>query len=239
MHRPGDPELGRVIRLPDFQRLVGGMDDFRAAHRRVSCLTFPVREAGSSRCWEDWTVLAKLIAYYRPAKFSSAPPDSKSKPVPINFANLSWNPDWDDFPMRLEEIRRFFGAIYQHSQSLGLHNPKPNRDFLKNLVKLTGVSGKPVLTEFSAASTAVNLVRNDLLLSRPVIIVFAYESEVVSLPIRWALIDGINSKGELHVDFPLNSELGDAKPKPGYYPPAALMFKNYKVSIVTSLYYKP
>ena len=184
-------------------------------------------------------ILAKLIAYHRPAKFSIATPDSKSKPVPINFADLSWNPDWDDFPMRLGEIRRFFGAIYHHSQSLGLHNPKPNKDFLKNLVKLTGVSGKPVLTEFSAASTAVNLVRNDLLLSRPVIIVFAYESTVVSLPIRWALIDGINSKGELHVDFPLNSELGDAKPKPGYYPPAALMFKNYKVSIVTSLYYKP
>ena len=53
------------------------------------------------------------------------------------------------------------------------------------------------------------------------------------------MIDGINSKGELHVEFPLNTEIGEQKPKPGYYPPAALMFKLYKTSIVTSLYYKP
>ena len=186
-------------------------------------------------------ILAKLVAYHRPAKFSIVPPDSKSRPVPINFANLSWNPDWDDFPMRLEEIRRFFGAIYQHSRMLGFHAPKPNKDFLKNLVKLTGVTSKPVLTDLTAANTreTVNLIRNDLILSRPVIIVWVYDSEVVTLPIRWAMIDGINSKGELHVDFPLNSELDDQKPKPGYYQPEALLFKKYKVSIITSLHYKP
>jgi len=143
--------------------------------------------------------------------------------------------------MRLEEIRRFFGAIYQHSQTLGLHNPRPNKDFLKNLIKLTGVTSKPVVTDFTGAipKEAVNLIRNDLILSRPVIIVFVLDSEVVTQPIRWAMIDGINSKGELHVDFPLNSELGDQKPKPGYYLPTALKFKFYKASVVTSLYYRP
>ena len=186
-------------------------------------------------------ILAKLIAYHRPAKFSIAAPDSKSKPVPINFAQLSWNPDWDDFPMRLEEIRRFFGAIYQHSQALGLHNPKPHKDFLKNLAKLTGITGKPIQTDLTAANSTqtVSLIRNDLLLSRPVILIYVLDSEVVTRPIRWAMIDGINNKGDLHVHFPLNSELGDAKPKSGYYSPAALIFKNYKASVITSLYYNP
>ena len=80
--------------------------------------------------------------------------------------------------MRLEKIRRLFGTIYQHNQMLGLHAPKPNKDFLKNLVKLTGVTSKPVLTNLAAANTreAVDLIRNDLILSRPVIILFVYDS---------------------------------------------------------------
>ena len=186
-------------------------------------------------------VLAKLIAYYRPAKFAMAASGSKQKAAPINFNNLSWNPDADDFPMRLEEIRKFFGAIYGPGRQLGLHAERLGKDFLRNLVQLTGVKGKPVLTEFSAANTreAVDLIQQDLRLSRPVIILFTYNSTEVSDHVRWALIDGINSKGELHVDFPLHSALGDQKPTTGYYAPAALMFKFYKASLVTSLHYKP
>ena len=185
-------------------------------------------------------VLAKLIAYYRPAKFGMAAAGSKQKATPVNFNNLSWNPDADDFPMRLEEIRKFFGAIYGPSRQLGLHADKPGKDFLKNLVQLTGVKGKSVLTNFTDATSreAVDLIQQDLRLSRPVIILFIYNSPDVSDHIRWALIDGINNRGELHVDFPLNSTLGQQKPTTGYYAPAALMFKFYKASIVTSLHYK-
>ena len=175
-----------------------------------------------------------------PTKFGMASSGAKQKATPVNFHNLSWNPDADDFPMRLEETRKFFGAIYGPSQQLGLHADRPRKDFLKNLVQLTAMNGKPVLTDFTAANTreAVELIQQDLRLSRPVIILFIYNSTEVSDHIRWALIDGINNKGELHVDFPLNSTLGQQTPATGYYAPAALMFKFYKASVVTALHYK-
>lgn len=185
-------------------------------------------------------VLAKLIAYYRPAKFAGSSPGSKSKATPINFNNLSWNPSADDFPMRLEEIRKFFDAIYGPSRQLGLHADKIGKDFLKNLTQITGVKSKPLLSDFNAINTreAVDLIQQELRQSRPVIIVYNYNSTDVSDHCRWALIDGINSQGELHVDFPLHSTLGEKKPTTGYYAPIALIFKFYKASLVTSLYYK-
>ena len=184
-------------------------------------------------------VLAKLIAYYRPAKFVGSSPGSKSKSGPINFNNLNWNPDADDFPMRLDEIRKFFGAIYDPSRQLGLHADRLGKDFLKNLAQLTGVKSKPVLTDFNAIYTheAVDLIQQELRLSRPVIIMYNYNSTEVSDHCRWALIDGINSKGELHVDFPLHSTLGQQKPTTGYYTPISLIFKFYKASLITSLHY--
>ena len=141
--------------------------------------------------------------------------------------------------MRLEEIRRFFGVIYGPSRQLGMHAARPGKDFLKNLAKLTGVKSKPVLTEFHADNPRepMDLIQQELKMSRPVIILFIYNSMDLSDPMRWALIDGVNSKGELHVDFPLNSALGQQKPTSGFYKPAALTFPFYKASIVTSLQY--
>jgi len=194
-------------------------------------------------------VLAKLIAYHRPAKLSISVSDARpkafpftgSKAAPIDFNNLSWNPDWEDFPPRLEEVRRYFGAVFREVKALHLYAPKPDKDFLKKIVVLTGIKSKPVLTDFTAANSreAVDLITSDLLLSRPVIIVFAYNVEHASAPCRWGLIDGINPKGELHVDFPRQlGGQGDIEPKTGYYAPAALLFANHKASIVTSLYYR-
>jgi hypothetical protein len=89
-------------------------------------------------------VLAKLIAYYRPARFASAS-GGGSKATPVDFNQLSWNPGADDFPMRLEEIDGFFQAVYDQGRQLKLHDPRPGKDFLGNIVKLTGVRSKPVL----------------------------------------------------------------------------------------------
>ena len=190
-------------------------------------------------------VLAKLIAYYRPAKFASGSPDAKNKDALVNFNNLSWNPDWDDFPMRLEEIRKFFGGIYSQGRQLGFHSPQPGKDFVRNLVKLTGVHSKPVLTAVTTSNLqeAADIIQQDLLQSRPVMILFAHNTEETTFPMRWAMIDGSNNKGEFHVDLPLNTTLytapGETPPKSGFFKPASLMFKFYNVYIVTSLYYKP
>lgn len=188
-------------------------------------------------------VIAKLIAYYRPAKFSVATPDADSKISRIDFNKLNWNPHEDDFPMRLEEIDRFFETVYDQSRQLKLDSPRPVKDFIKNLVKLTGVRSKPMLSPFAFLNLteAVELIHQDLLQSRPVMILFSYDSDTVTDPVRWAMIDGIDSKGRLHVDFPANSKLftatGGREINSGYYRPSDLMFPLYKAFIVTSMYY--
>ena len=188
-------------------------------------------------------VLAKLISYYRPAKFTAAGLDSDSKPSAIDFDQLSWNPSADDFPMRLEEINRFFGHIYDLSRQLNLHSPKPEKDFVKNLVKLTGVRSRPVLTLLSEDNLkqVSELIRKDLEQSRPVMILLAYNTEGVTNPIRWALFDGINSKGQFHVDFPRNAKFlidGEwQKARSGGCRPQDLLLPLYQTYIVTSCYY--
>ena len=84
--------------------------------------------------------------------------------------------------MRLEEIDGFFQAVYDQGRQLKLHDPKPGKDFLGNLVKLTGVRSKPVLNPLSPENIkqVSELIRKDLLQSRPVVIVFSYDSETVT-----------------------------------------------------------
>lgn len=187
-------------------------------------------------------VLAKLIAYYRPARFASAQ-GAGSKADPVDFNQLSWNPGADDYPMRLEEINGFFQAVYDQGRQLKLHDPRPGKDFLGNLVKLTGVRSKPVLSTLSEENLkqVAALIRKDLLQSRPVVVVFSYDSETVSSPVRWALIDGINSSGRFHVDFPRNARFfmdGDwTELKSGYCLPEELLLPLYKTLVVTSCFY--
>jgi hypothetical protein len=185
-------------------------------------------------------VLAKLVSYYRPARFAATKPGSKSSAV--DFNQMSWNPGGDDFPMRLEEIDGFFQYVYDQGRQLKLHDPKPAKDFLGNLVKLTGVRSKPVLSTLTPENMkqVSELIRRDLLQSRPVIIVFSYDSTVTD-PIRWALIDGINSSGRMHVDFPRGTKFlmdGNWKDmKSGNCLPEELMLPLYKTFVVTSCFY--
>lgn len=185
-------------------------------------------------------VLAKLVAYYRPERFAATKPGSKSSAV--DFNQLSWNPGGDDNPPRLEEIDGFFQYIYDQGRALKLHDPKPGKDFLGNLVKLTGVRSKPVLSTLGPENVkqVSELIRRDLVQSRPVVIVFSYDSEVTD-PIRWALIDGISPSGRLHVDFPRGTKfLMDGKwtdMKSGECLPEELVLPLYRTLVVTSCFY--
>ncbi|WP_367873498.1 hypothetical protein [Luteolibacter sp. Populi] len=182
-------------------------------------------------------VLAKLIAYYRPAKFAA----TKGAEA-VDFNHLSWNPGADDNPPRMVEIDRLFQQIYDQGLALKLHDPKPGKDFLGNIVKLTGVRSKPVLTALGPDNVkqVSELIRRDLAQSHPVVIVFSHDGEA-NVPIRWALIDGVNSSGRLHVDFPHNTELWmdgqDRKMQTNYCLPEELLLPQYKISVVTSCFY--
>jgi hypothetical protein len=185
-------------------------------------------------------VLAKLVAYYRPERFAA--PRAGSGGAAVDFNHLSWNPGADDNLARLEETENFFQHIYDQGRALNLHDPRPGKDFLGNLVKLTGVRSKPVLSVLTPDNLkeVVELVRRDLALSRPVIVLFSYDSEVTD-PIRWALIDGVNRNGRLHLDFPRNTKLlmdGEMKGVPsGDCAPEQLLVPLYKTLVVTSCYY--
>lgn len=184
-------------------------------------------------------VIAKLIAYYRPGKFPSAA-DAGARPKPVDFDQLSWRPGNDDHPPRLDEVDGFFQSVYDQSRALGLHAPKPGKDFIQNLVKLTGARSKPVLHVITDESLrpVSELIRRDLLLSRPVLVVFAYDGGSVSDPARWGVIDGIDERGRLHLDFPQNTKFflegNSIEIKSGNIPAEALIVPGYKTHIISS-----
>jgi hypothetical protein len=188
-------------------------------------------------------VLAKLIAYYRPERFPTAV-EAGSKAAAVDFNRMSWNPGDDDCPPRLDEVDGFFQSVYDQALNLKMHDPKPGKDFLRNLVKLTSVHSKPVVTvlQESNIKEASSLIRKDLAQSRPVIILFSYDSGEITDPIRWCLIDGIDTRGKFHLDVPLNTKLLlDGKwmvIRSGYVPAELLVQKLYKTHVVTSCFYQ-
>ncbi len=188
-------------------------------------------------------VLAKLIAYYRPGRFESAGKNGGRRTSYVNFNQLNWHPGTDDPLERLEEIDGFFRKVEDQSRALGFHAPEPDKDFVRNLVKLTGVRSKPVLSLLGPEniSEVSDLIRMDLRQSRPAMIVFSYDSESVTDPVRWAIIDGIDASGRFHVDFPrgskflIDGEWIDAKS--GFSTPDEFLLPLYKAYVVTSCYY--
>lgn len=236
----------KTIKTPDLKATPGGIgplltDSF--SNNGYLYTEFSNETDDTSETYVGYSptcVLAKLIAYYRPVRFAATKPGSKSSAV--DFDHLSWNPGGDDNPARLDEIDGFFQYIHDQSRALKLHDRKPGKDFLGNLVKLTGVRSKPVLSVLNPENLkdVSELIRRDLAQSRPVIIVFSYDTET-SDPIRWALIDGINSAGRLHVDFPRNTELFVDRQtrvmKSGDCLAEELILPQYKTLVVTSCYY--
>ena len=188
-------------------------------------------------------VLAKLIGYYRPKRFPSASDEGKRAQM-VDFDRLNWNPADDFPPYRLDETDGFFQSVYDQCQSLGMHDPKPSRRFLPNLTKLTGVRSKPVLSVLSEQNLpqVARLITQDLARSRPVIVIFCQNTGEITTPPRWALIDGIDASGRLHIDFPLNSKLyidGDEQiVKSGTMPAEFLILHNYLTHVVTSCHFE-
>lgn len=186
-------------------------------------------------------VLAKLIAYHRPKRFEGNP-DADGKEEKIHFDSLNWNPGWDDCPPRQSEINRFFQTVYDRSRALNLHERKPGRDFLRRFVSMTGIRSKPVLSilpEVPSGKVA-ELIRADLLQSRPVVVVICYDSDEFKYPARWALIEGCDSEGRFLVDFPVNSKLyvdGWKAMKPGAYRLEELVPATHKTLVITSCHY--
>ncbi|HEX5791527.1 MAG TPA: hypothetical protein VFY13_10240, partial [Luteolibacter sp.] len=187
-------------------------------------------------------VLAKLIAYYRPANFQSIIEEKKGA-VAVNFNQMNWNPDEDTPLHRLDELEGFFLAIKDRSKELELREKPPAKDFIRNLVKLTGVRSKPVLTTLTPENIkeARALIREDIINSRPVIVIFCPKWEGANDLICWGLIDGMDKTGSFRLDLPMKRKFmrdGElVEVKSCHLPASELMIPEYTTHVITSCYF--
>jgi len=186
--------------------------------------------------------IAKLVAYYRPEKIPALSKKDQEKST-VDFNQLNWNPQKDHPLARLEQVDGMFYRLLTQTLETKLHEEKVPKKLLSGIRDLTGVRSKPVITELNEASVeqVSELIKADLAKSRPALMIFAFEDKTTDDPTRWALIDGFNSNGDFHFDFPtssqlfFNADLEDAKTD--YYPMNKLMLPGYKIYVITSCYF--
>lgn len=186
--------------------------------------------------------MAKLIAYYRPEKIPSLSKKDQKKST-VDFNQLNWNPQTDHPRARLEQVDGMFNQLLSHAVELKLPEEKVTKKLLSGIRDLTSVRSKPILTELNETSSdkVAELIKADLLKSRPVLMIFAYEDVTTDDPSRWVLMDGFNGNGDFHVDFPahtqlfINANLEDMKTD--YYSLDKLMLPGYKIYVITSCFF--
>ena len=188
-------------------------------------------------------VLAKFLGYYRPQRFASAVGEDE-KARSVDFQRMNWDPA-ADFPLaRLDEVDGFFQSVYDQGMALGMHQPMPDKKFLSQLVKLTGVRSKPQLDIVTAdnISEISAKITHDLRRSRPVMILYCQDVRGVSAPPRWGMIHGVDGRGWFTVDFPLqtkfflNNEMREIKSGP--MPAEFLLIPSYRTHVITSCYFE-
>ncbi len=186
--------------------------------------------------------LAKLIAYYRPERFQSLSEKDQKKSM-VDFNQFNWNPGPDHPKPRLEQTDGFFYHLFSQINASKLHEERLEKKLMRGIADVTGFKSKPVLTVLDSSSEkqVSDLIKADLSMSRPVLMIFVFENEGAHELVRWVLVDGINSDGEFHVDIPINSKfLIDGNPesmKTDYYTLDKLMLSGYKTSVITSCFY--
>ncbi len=191
--------------------------------------------------------MAKLIAYYRPDKVASLSKKDQEQST-VDFNQLNWNPQADHPLARLKQIDGMFNHLYNQTIEQKLHElklveDKQTKKLLSGIRDVTGVKSKPVLTELTEASSkqVSELIKADLLKSRPALMIFAYQDVTADDPSRWVLMDGINGNGDFHFDFPAHSKLfidnNLEDIKTDYYAMGKWMLPGYKIYVITSCYF--
>lgn len=186
--------------------------------------------------------MGKLIAYYRPERIPAVSKIDQKKST-VDFNQLNWNPQMDHPRARLEQIDGFFTQLRSQITEIKLQDEKSEKKLLSGIRDVTGVKSKPVITELNAANAGevTKLIKADLYKSRPALMIFAYQDVTTDDPPRWALIDGINSQNDLHVDFPaglqlyVDNNLQDMKTD--FHSLEKLTLPGYKIYVVTSCYF--
>lgn len=191
--------------------------------------------------------MAKLVAYYRPDNIPSLSEKDQKKST-VDFNQLNWNPQMDHLLARLEQVDGMFYHLSQQMvelklHELKLHDEKLTKTLLSGIRDVTGVKSKPILTELNESSLkqVSELIKVDLSKSRPAMMILAYTDVITDDPSRWVLIDGLNSSGDFHFDFPANSQLFNNATledmKTDYYAMEKLMLPGYKIYVITSCFF--
>jgi len=198
------------------------------------------RDESTNILYSPTCVMAKLIGYYRPPRFSYA---MDARATYVDFNRMHWRPSREEYPPRLVEVNRFFNVIYEKGRRSGLHLPRPDQNFARKIATLAGLRSIPVLQSLDRQDVpgAEGLIRNDLLQSRPVILLFENSRPGSKQPMRWTLIDGVDAEGRFHIHVPIGNKLS-MRNQPdemgtGYYKMDELLRTSYHLHVVTSLSY--
>lgn len=185
-------------------------------------------------------VFAKIIGYHKPIPFY-IPIGGRSQQ--IDFNKIHWNPSHLTYPPRITETNRFLNGLREQEIKIGINQSSPDRNLLRNISSITGISSKPVITTVDRADpkNVESIIRDDLIQSRPLILLIENTDPNSTNPMQWALIDGVNKDGDFHVDFPSGISLSINNkfeyPNTGYFNLEHFMRAQYKIHVVSSLHY--
>lgn len=185
---------------------------------------------------------AKLMAYYRPERMPSVSPKDFKKST-LDFNQMNWNPYEDHARARLVQVDGLFYRMHSDMSQTQIHEMKPDKKFLKAFTDFMGIRSKPELTQLTDENAAEvsKMIKTDLSLSRPVLMIISQPDDSTDEPTHWILLDGINEDGHFHTDIPAGVQWFDdgefKKIEPGYYPIERWIMTNYQTHFITSCYY--
>lgn len=181
-------------------------------------------------------VLAKLIAYYRPERTEKDISKGAPKDQAFKYGLINWNPSLEQIAWRQEGSRQLFKYCYNKAGEAGMKGNKPQKSLLRDLTKALNLTEKPNLLLCGTANNiqVEETVKEELRMSRPVILLYYDTTEGSTNQMQWALIDGFNPDGEFHVDLP--SAAGFTEMKSGSFRYDALPYAGWQHAVITNIH---
>lgn len=183
--------------------------------------------------------LGKMMSYFRPEKImitmGGDGSDKKGREVAMDYGQFHWEPYVSDPGYRTAPTIAFYRSVLKISKELQMHLGDINDTWIKtfplNARRLLKLKELPVITEITEENMGESFetIKKELLESRPVMILQNPGPESYEMP-QWAVIDAINKKGELNIQYP-----SDCDNKPGYYGKDKILTFGYRAYFITGI----
>jgi hypothetical protein len=206
-------------------------------------------------------VLAKLAAYYHPENLPA--PHSNVAPNPqkgdalgpghelivpinpnadkskssVNFGRLHWDPHGDDPSWRTVETLALFEEMHHQARSAKMYDLTLGTDFLAGFGHMFKHKMQPQFQPVTAQNLdeTLKLIKTELINARPVLVIESPQPHTnTEARIQWGLIDGFQSDGSVHIDFPLDTEFLKQK-RQNFTTLNTLVLPKFDLAIVTHI----